>query len=84
MNPALDDLNFNDPSMDPDKKTKDKRLQVSRYHFVIEFVWTPEKPRPNPAGEKGALASAAAPGGTAVGGKASAPGDPPATAATKK
>jgi type IV pilus assembly protein PilM len=84
MNPALDDLNFNDPSTDPDKKTKDNRLPVSRYHFVIEFVWTPEKPLPNPAGEKGALASAAAPGGTAVGSKAPAPGTAPATAATKK
>jgi type IV pilus assembly protein PilM len=84
MNPALDDLNFNDPSADPDKKTKDNRLPVSRYHFVIEFVWTPEKPRPNPAGEKGALASAAAPGGTAVGGKPSALGTASAATAPKK
>jgi hypothetical protein len=84
MNPALDDLNFNDPSMDSDQKTKVKRQEVKRTHFWIEFVWTPEKPRPNPAGEKGALASTAPPGGAAVGSKASAPGTAPATTATKK
>lgn len=84
MNPALDDLNFNDPSMDSSQKTKVKRESVNRTHFIIEFVWTPEKPQPNPAGQKGALASTAAPGGAAVGSKASAPGTAPATLATKK
>ena len=82
MNPALDDLNFNDPSMDPGQKTKVKREKVNRTHFIIEFVWTPEKPLPNPAAEKGALASAAAPGGAAGGARRRA--GPRIAAATKK
>jgi hypothetical protein len=63
INSALNDFNLADPSQDPDQKTKSKREKVNRTHFIIQFAWTPEKPRPNPAAKKGSLASAAAPAG---------------------
>ena len=83
MSSALDELELNDVGPGaPGQNAKTKREPVNRTHFVIEFVWTPDKPQPKPGSSTGSLAGATASAAGATGGTASSPGGRPAASTT--
>ena len=81
MTSALDELELSERKKGEVASQKNKRVLVNHTHFVIEFVWTPEKPRPKPDSPKGSLASTTA---SAVGEHSGTPSPAaaPATSAT--
>jgi type IV pilus assembly protein PilM len=61
---ATDSLNFQ--TDDPANKAKSKKESVSKTSFVVEFVWTPEKPAAKPTAVADASMSSATAAGAAV------------------
>jgi hypothetical protein len=55
MSHALDTLQLNDlDSGGPaGPNSKPKQEIVNRTHFIVEFIWTPDKPRPKPVSSPG-------------------------------
>ncbi len=83
MSGALDELELNDVGPGaPGQSAKTKREPVNRTHFVIEFVWTPDKPQPKPGSSTSSLAGATASAAGATGGAPSSPGARPAASTT--
>jgi hypothetical protein len=86
MTNALDELDLNDPKQEGTGPNARKRELVNRTNFVIEFAWTPDKPRPKPASPSGAVDGTAAATAGGTGGTASSAASRPAssTVAPKK
>jgi type IV pilus assembly protein PilM len=86
MRNALDELELNDRKQEGAGPNARKRELVKRTNFVIEFAWTPDRPRPKPASPNGSLDGAAASTAGGTGGTASSAESRPAsaTAAPKK
>jgi type IV pilus assembly protein PilM len=79
MTNALDALELGDDK--GGTSTKGKLQSINRTDFIIEFVWTPNKPLPKPASPAGALASSGTTAPGAAGASSAAPGRPPASTA---
>jgi hypothetical protein len=71
MTNALDELELNDPKQESGGPNARKRELVNRTNFVIEFAWTPDRPRPKPGSPSGSLDGAAASTAGGTGGTAS-------------
>jgi len=82
MSGALDELELNGQGGAAGESGKTKRELVNRTHFIIEFVWTPDKPQPKPASPSGSPSGAPALASETTGGTASATAPSPAVSKT--